>query len=173
MACLLNEMTGCEISRFSMASMCNSLSWSGFKTPHTGRPPVVGWSSATSPRIVHWRMKKIQMNLVQMKMPSCASRCVTEQWAAWWRSTDMWVRGWGWISAKKAFHSHGMQTRPHQPDCPHVPSVSILFWLCFLTLTCFNIQYVWIRFHMQTRIINRIILPLVAESAHCTFRMLT
>lgn len=38
------------------------------------------------------------------------SRCVTELWAAWWRSTDMWGRECGWISAKRASRSHGRLT---------------------------------------------------------------
>lgn len=67
-------------------------------------------------------------------------RFVTGRWAPWWRSTDTWVRGWGWISAKKAFHSHGTSTGSCQPV-----AVCLLIYtsslrrLLFILLFCFGI----------------------------------
>lgn len=76
-------------------------------------PPVALWSSAQTDAA--GKRRKERDFAVKPGNISCALRSVTGRWAAWWRSTGMWVRGWGWISAKRAFHSHGTSTGNGQP----------------------------------------------------------
>lgn len=133
--------------------------------------------------------------VVKLGTISCALRSVTGRWAAWWRSTGMWVRGWGWISVKRAFHSHGRSTGSGQPVavCLSVCLLLLFYPKCASFLThCCSFTHKSVPFmctctsmskrrqqrreifksrHKETAGDSRIILPLVAERTHCSFRM--
>lgn len=63
---------------------------------------------------------------------------MTGLWALWWPSTDMWVRGWGWIWARRAYHSHGT-TEGCLPT--HLRSSSVLIFCFFLSVFDIIVTY--------------------------------
>ena len=152
------------------------ISWeaAGYNTSCIVLPLVATLSSAA---LKHWNLplqiNAGTMNLVQMDqsnkwvnksckegphilkllMISCVSvviRYVTELWAAWWRSTDMWVRGWEWISAKKACHSHGTITR----SCPPVAALSFHPFLFFSGFASF-LTHLYFLIHTNAHRVRR------------------